>query len=343
MPRRPPHGDPPIRPTLAMVARSAGVSAPTASKVLNGRADVSAETRARVERALHDLQYSPPTGRSRSEERIVEIVFDDLLNPYSAEVYDGAAEAGLAAGVTVVPRRRADDSDSDWARRLKRSGRHGVVVVTSVLTPQQISRFERVGLPMVVIDAINPPRAEITSIGSTNFTGGLTATQHLLDLGHRRIGHITGPLTLACSVARLHGYRAALENAGLPSTDALVGTGPFTYESGVSFASAWLTGAEPPTAVFAGSDQMAFGVIEAARLHGLRVPDDLSVVGYDDTFAAHTSSPPLTCVHQPLRQMGALAIETLLRIGAGEAVASHHMELATYLQVRASTAAPQSA
>jgi LacI family transcriptional regulator len=330
---------PPRRPTLATVALAAGVSAPTVSKVLNGRLDVSPATRARVERAIRELQYVPVASRGRTDERFVEIVFDDLLNPYAAEITNGAADAGIAGGVTVIPKRHTGDTPLEWARRVSASGRDGIIIVTSVLTSEQIARFHEAGLPMVVIDTINLPSTEFTSIGSTNFNGGVAATNHLLHLGHRRIAHISGPLTLACSVARRHGYRAALENAGIPAAGALEATGSFSYDTGVREASVWLCRPDRPTAIFAGSDQIAFGVMEAARLQGLRVPEDLSVVGFDDTYAAASASPPLTTVHQPLKEMGELAVQTLLRLRAGEPVASHHVELATRLEIRASTTA----
>jgi LacI family transcriptional regulator len=325
------------RPTLATVASAAGVSMPTVSKVLNGRLDVSPATRARVEQAIRDLRYVPIAGRGRTDERFVEIVFDDLLNPYAAEIINGAADAGAAAGVTVIPKRHTGDTPREWARRVSASGRDGIIIVTSVLTSEQIARFHEAGLPMVVIDTVNLPSTEFTSIGSTNFTGGVDATEHLLKLGHRRIAHISGPLTMACSVARRHGYRAALEKAGVPAA-AHEATGSFSYDTGVREASAWLAAPDRPTAIFAGSDQIAFGVLEAARLAGLRVPEDLSVMGFDDTYAAASTSPPLTTVHQPLKEMGEFAVQTLLRLHAGEPVTSHHVELATRLEIRESTA-----
>ncbi len=324
------------RPTLATVAAAAGVSMPTVSKVLNGRLDVSPATRAKVEQAIRDLRYVPVAGRARAEERFVEIVFDDLLNPYAAEIINGAADAGIAEGVTVIPKRHTGDAPREWARRVSAAGRDGIIIVTSVLTTEQIARFHEAGLPMVVIDTVNVPSAEFTSIGSTNFNGGVAATEHLLSLGHRRIGHISGPLTLTCSVARRHGYRAALERAGV--CDTMEAMGWFSYDTGVREASTWLGRPERPTAIFAGSDQIAFGVMEAARLAGLRVPEDLSVVGFDDTYAAASTSPPLTTVHQPLKEMGELAVRTLVRLRAGEPVVSHHVELATRLEIRASTA-----
>jgi LacI family transcriptional regulator len=136
----------------------------------------------------------------------------------------------------------------------------------------------------------------------------------------------------------MHGYRGAMEAAGAPVPEGYVRFGRFQYEDGVTEGAALLDLPEPPTAVFAGNDETALGVIEAARARGLRVPADLSVVGFDDTQIARLASPPLTTVRQPLYEMGAVALRTALQLAAGEKVASHHVELATELVVRHSTA-----
>jgi LacI family transcriptional regulator len=144
----------------------------------------------------------------------------------------------------------------------------------------------------------------------------------------------------ACHVARLHGYRAALEQAGIPVVDTLIAHLPGGYESGFTQGCQWLDRADRPTAIFAGFDLFALGIIEAARTRAMTVPGDLSVVGFDDSYAAEWASPPLTTVHQPLRELGALALRRLLQRAAGEEVESHHIELATHLVVRKSTAPP---
>jgi LacI family transcriptional regulator len=181
---------------------------------------------------------------------------------------------------------------------------------------------------------------DVPTIGATNWAGGLSATEHLLSLGHRRIGFIAGPRRLLCSRARLDGYRAGLEAAGVAVADELLYQGDFYHESGFAGGSALLELADPPTAIFAASDQMAFGVYEAVRRRGLRVPDDVSVVGFDDLPEDRWSSPPLTTVRQPLTEMGALAARTVLRLAQGEAIESPRVELATELVVRDSTATP---
>jgi len=327
------------RPTLAMVAAAAGVSAPTVSKVLNGRADVSAQTRSRVERVLRDQDYVPPATR-RPGARSVELVFSDYKNPYFGEILHGVTEAGEDAGIDIVLGRVHEGSGRAWARRLVNGGREGAIIVTSELTSQQLAAFEAAGLWLVVIDPVNMPKADISSIGATNWAGGLSATEHLIGLGHTRIAFVGGPLSTACSQARLHGYRAALQNAGIPFDPALVTDGSFTYEFGFQQAARLSALERPPTAVFAGSDPIAFGVIEAARSRGVQVPNELSVVGFDDTYVAAWTSPPLTTVHQPLQEMGRAALRVLQNFAAGSAPDIHHIELATHLVVRETTAPP---
>ncbi|WP_197319137.1 LacI family DNA-binding transcriptional regulator [Saccharomonospora sp. NB11] len=340
----------PRRATLAMVADTAGVSLPTASKVLNGRGDVAAATRARVEQAARDLGYtSPSSRRSVPTTRVVDLMFDDLVSPYSLEVLRGVTEAGAEADIDVVVNRLPPgdtgpspvSTPDEWAARLKAAGRKGIIIVTSELTEEQVDAFDRVGLPLVVIDPLNLPRVDVTSVGATNFSGGLSATEHLLSLGHRRIAYAGGPVRAACAQARLHGYRAALEKAGVPADPDLALHGAFSYPAGLEMGSRLLDSPEPPTAVFAASDTTALGVIEAARRRGVRVPDDLSVVGFDDTILATLSTPALTVVRQPLPDMGRVALRTLLRLAAGETLDSHHVELATHLVVRDSTAPPR--
>ncbi|WP_048876656.1 LacI family DNA-binding transcriptional regulator [Saccharomonospora saliphila] len=327
-----------------MVADAAGVSLPTASKVVNGRGDVASATRARVEEAVRKLGYVPQVGRrSVAPARTVDLVFDELVSPYSLAVLRGVTEAGAENGVDVVVGRIPSESGpvpgaDSWANRLKTAGREGLIVVTSELTREQVEGFDRAGLPLVVIDPLNLPRIEVTSVGATNFSGGVSATEHLLGLGHRRIGFAGGPESASCGQARLHGYRAALEKAGVEPDPELTLHGAFGYPDGLEMGIRLLDLDPRPTAVFAASDATALGVVEAARRRGLRVPDDLSVVGYDDTILATLATPALTVVRQPLPDMGRVALRTLLRLAEGDTLDSHHVELATQLVVRDSTA-----
>ena len=337
----------PRRTTLAIVARAAGVSLPTVSKVLNGHPDVAADTRAHVERILREHDYAAPAKRRRTQGRTVALVFANLVSPYAAELIRGVTDGGMESGVDVVVS-RVPDSDGQhgaaaadsWARQLATAGREGIIVVTPRLTSQHIASFERAHIPLVVIDPVNLPRENVTSVGATNWAGGVSATKHLIDLGHRRIAFVGGPQRASSSQARLHGYRAALENAALTVDPDLVTHGTFQYDEAYHLGLQLLKRPHPPTAIFAVSDVTAFGVMEAARRAGLRIPDQLSVVGFDDTFIAAWSTPPLTTVHTPLRDMGRVAIRTLMRLVAGETLDSYHVELATHLVVRESTGPP---
>ncbi|RVX38601.1 LacI family transcriptional regulator [Nonomuraea polychroma] len=332
----------PRRATLATVAASAGVSVATVSKVLNGRSDVAPATRTLVESLLREHDYvglSPRRGESAVTDT-VEVQFDDDFNAYSTEIIQGVVTAGAELGVgVVVSVRKKIDQPAVWARHLAAAGRRALISVTChELTTRQLTALSRVQLPLVMIDPLNLPDASATSVGSTNFAGGLAATQHLLSLGHRRIAYIGGPTTAACNQARLHGYRAAMEAEGAPVLPGYTRFGQFRYQVGLEHGAAVLGLPEPPTAIFAGCDEMALGVMEAARARGLRIPEDLSIVGFDDTQIARMASPPLTTVRQPLREMGGVALRTALRLAAGEKVDSHHVELATELVVRGSTA-----
>lgn len=334
------------RATLANVAESAGVSVATVSKVLNGRNDVAPATRALVQDLLHEHDYVARRVKPAMPPAI-ELFFHGQLNAYHTEVLQGVVEAAREAGVAVVvsvrPREQRGSGvnrPAAWARELATVGRQAAIVVTSELAAADLTVLTRARMPVVVIDPLNLPSALVTSVGSTNFAGGLLATQHLLDLGHRQIAYLGGPAAAACNQARMHGYRGAMEAAGAPVPDGYLRTGRFSYEHGIAGGTALLNLREPPTAVFAGSDETALGVIEAARVRGLRIPEDLSVVGFDDTPVARLAAPPLTTVRQPLREMGAVAVRTALRLAAGETVDSHHVELATELVVRQSTARP---
>jgi LacI family transcriptional regulator len=339
----------PRRATLAAVAASAGVSVATVSKVVNGRSDVAESTRSLVQSVLRQHDYVAPAPR-RSESgpgmrATVDVEFDADLNAYSCEILQGAIDAGTDEEVSVVvsirTANRGVDRTAAWARNLVAAGRSALIAVTSELTTGHLAALSRANLPLVVIDPMSMPRSRITSVGSTNFAGGLAATEHLLSLGHRRVAYLGGPASAGCNQARMHGFRAAMEAAGLPVPAEYVMNGEFRFRYGVAAGTALLDRPQTPTAVVTGNDEIALGVMEAARSHGLRVPDDLSIVGFDDTQLARMASPPLTTVRQPLRQMGAVALRTALRLAAGEKIESHHVELATELVVRASTARPR--
>jgi LacI family transcriptional regulator len=332
----------PGRPTLETVAVAAGVSPATVSKVLNHRVDVAAATRTRVQRVLDQYGYVPPgrpTGsRSTPGRPVIELVFTALDSPYSVEILRGVT----SGPVDVVVSPRTDPSDSrPWSAGLASAGRSGAIIVTSKLTSSDQRSLARARVPYVLIDpAAELPDPRVATVGATNWAGGLSAVRHLLQLGHRRIAVIGGPVAMLCSRARISGYAAALASAGIEVDPALIRNGNFHHAGGYQAARELFTLPDPPTAIFAGSDEQAFGVVEAARVTGRRIPEDLSVVGFDDLPISRWFSPPLTTVRQPLADMGRTAAEMLLTMIDGREPHGRQVELATELVVRSSTAPP---
>jgi LacI family transcriptional regulator len=334
------------RPTLAAIAAEAGVSLPTVSKVVNGRPDVAPATRARVERLLDERQYSRTGARRRRRSGLVDLVFNGLDSPWAVEILRGVEEwcSAHEMGVAVSAVRHGSARPTSWTSALASHDTDGVILilVTSELTAGQMDHLRSDGIPLVVVDPVNPPPPDMPSVGATNWAGGLAATEHLLGLGHTRIGAIAGPADYLCSRARIDGYRSALEQAGIRFDPALVRNGDFQHEGGFVRGGELLdiTGPGRLTAIFAGSDQQALGVYEAARQRGLRIPQDLSVVGFDDLPLARWVSPPMTTVGQPLAEMGRVAAEVLGDLIEGVSPRSRRVELSTELIVRESTAPP---
>ncbi|WP_308796956.1 LacI family DNA-binding transcriptional regulator [Agromyces silvae] len=334
----------PERVTLAEVADEAGVSLSTISKVLNGRADVSPTTRARVEQLLADRGYRRRNGRAEHRD-LIELVFHELDPIWSMELIDGvgkvAKQHGLSVVLTVSGSRHSPAPD--WIEGVMRRRPAAVVLVFSDLAPEYREQLRSRAIPFVIVDPAGDPSADAPSVGSANWSGGLAATRHLIELGHRRIAAITGPEDMMCSLARVDGYRTAMNSAGLAIDPAWIRFGDFHVSGGRDRARELLARPDRPTAIFAGSDMQALGVMEAARELGIRVPDELSIVGYDDIPLARWLTPRLTTVHQPLRRMGEEAAR--LAIGLSETDATPggptpRMDLATSLVVRESTAAP---
>lgn len=339
------------RPTLEEVAAAAGVSKATVSKVLNGRPGVGEGTRTRVREAVRALDYAPSTGpRDPDPAPSVHVVFDSMVSLYALHVLDGLLAAGRELDAEVVTSALAPSGarapvplGTGLIERLAARRRSGLVVVTSRLAPEEVAACRRRGLGLVVVDPINPLDEDVVSVGATNWAGGVQATEHLLALGHRRIAHAGGPAGSVPARERLHGFREALESAGAapgPVLAAPEDPPAFTVEAGRAMAARLLDAADPPTAVFAASDTVAVGVLQEARARGLSVPGDLSVVGFDDTHGAMWTDPPLTSVRQPLHDMGRVAMRTVLQLSRGQSPDSHHVQLATRLVVRASTAPP---
>ena len=204
------------RPTLAAIAAEAGVSLPTVSKVVNGRPDVAPDTRALVERLLGERNYQRPGLRRGRRAGLIDLIFNGLDSPWAVEILRGVEDwcAAHAMGATVSAVRHGSARLASWTSALARHDTDGVILVTSELTMPQLRQVRDEGIPLVVVDPVNLPEPDLPSVGATNWAGGLAATDHLLSLGHRRIGAVTGPPGYLCSRARIDGYRSALDRFG---------------------------------------------------------------------------------------------------------------------------------
>jgi DNA-binding LacI/PurR family transcriptional regulator len=328
--------------TIAFIAEQAGVSVPTVSKVINGRSDVSAATRRRVEAAIieHGYQRSPRSAAGAAT--LLEVIFHELESEWALEIVRGvervAVRHHLAVVLTEMQGRRTPGRG--WIEGVLARRPLGVIAVFSDLSDDMQARLRSRDIPLVVVDPTGEPLHDTPSIGATNWNGGLTATRHLLGLGHQRIAVIGGPEDILCSRARMDGYRAAMDAAGARIDPSLLSHGPFHVDEGVARARRLLRLPDRPSAIIAGDDLQALGVYQAAREARLHIPEDISVIGFDDLPIARWVSPPLTTIRQPLFEMAETAAEMVLDLARGIAPTQPRLELATELVVRESTAAP---
>jgi LacI family transcriptional regulator len=323
------------RVTMEAIAQAAGVSVPTVSRVVNGRSGVSPAIRERVEHLLQQHDYRARTSWKSPTGAMVHVVFPEIDCAWEAGHLRGIEEVLHDAGVGL---RVSALRDGDQLQRLRAGRTDGVILAVTTGDHPLAAALGSRNVPMVALDPSVRAAWEMPTVAAADWSGAREATAHLIALGHRRIAIITGSSALVCSRARLDGYRAALDEAGIADDPALHDTSSFEFESGFAAARRLLNRADPPTAIFASSDTLAVGVYHAARLRGLSVPDDLSVVGFDDLPGASWGSPPLTTVRQPLREMGREAARTILQLAAGRSVEVPHAEKSTTLIVRKSTA-----
>jgi LacI family transcriptional regulator len=340
-----PNGRRQARVTVRQVAEQAGVSMATVSRVINGHADVSSQTREAVQRVIREHGY-PAGPRPRAEHTGQIGVMVPLIHPGCfAEILTGAAEALYEQDMRVVlcPTRHSHDRELSLLDRLAAGAADGAVIVLPEESGQEFTALAGHGFPFVIVD----PRTEVPDgipvVCAAHSSGATQATRHLLELGHRRIAVIGGPQGWIATQERLRGYHAALAGAGVLPDPSLVRYADFRIEGGREAADRLLDRPDPPSAIFAFNDGMAVGALRAAAARGLRVPADLSVIGFDDTIEAAVAVPALTTVRQPFAELGRTAVSLLLRQIEHRPLEPLRIELATRLVPRTSTAAPKDA
>jgi LacI family transcriptional regulator len=332
--------------TIFDVAEASGVSYGTVSRVINHDPHVKAATRARVMSAIERLGYvinrQAQSLARGGQTHVIGVLVPDLGTGYIGEIVRGIDVELDHAGYDLMlftTHRRASQ-EANYVASLVQGVVEGLLLVLPRNPADYLGTLSGRQFPHVLIDHQGVD-THSPAVGAANWQGAFVATEHLINLGHQRIGFITGSMDLGCAQDRLEGYKAALRTHHLPETPELISEGDFFQNSGVAAANVLFDLPEPPTAIFASNDMMAMGAMDAIRHRGLRVPDDVSIVGFDDIPQAAMVYPPLTTVRQPLEQMGRIATQVLLDKLKNPEVITNRIELPTELVVRSSTSAPK--
>jgi LacI family transcriptional regulator len=328
--------------TIHDVAKAAGVSVSTVSRVLNEKDDVALETYEKVQEVIASLGYASSLaarGMRSHHTRVIGLIMPDVASPYCSEVLRGINEAISASDYDLIIYTTGDvhkyltaDQESKYVNLLNGGITDGVIVVTPAATSFSTDA------PVVTIDP-NNESPNCPGIIATNRDGALTAMNYLTSLGHKRIGFITGRLDLVSACQRLQGYKDGLFAAGIPLDDELIQIGDYTFEVAFTGSQKLLGLSKRPTAIFASNDSSAIAVYQAAREAGLRIPQDLSVIGFDNLPESTYQHPALTTMDQFVSQMGKMAVELLMKMIKGETLECNLFKIPTQLVVRESCAA----
>jgi LacI family transcriptional regulator len=331
--------------TIIDVAGKAGVSFATVSRVMNNDVHVRHETRERVLKAMQELGFvanrqarSLAGGKSNT----MGVLVPDLGTGYIGEIIRGIdAELSLTdMDLVLYTTHRTASKEANYVANLARGMVDGLLLVLPRSPIDFIGTLTERNFPFVLIDHQGTGK-DCPAVGATNWQGAYNATEYLIELGHNRIGFITGSMDLGCAVERLEGYRSALRTYHIADAPELIYEGTFFQPDGFAGASALLDLPVPPTAIFASNDVMAMGVMDSVRTRGLRVPDDVSIVGFDDIPQASVIRPALTTINQPLEKMGRVAAQMLMDLLHQPEKKVGRIELPTRLVVRDSCRPPR--
>jgi LacI family transcriptional regulator len=331
--------------TIVDVAEKAGVSFGTVSRVINNDIHVRPETRERVQGVMQKLGYTA-NRQARSlaggRSNIIGVLVPDLGTGYIGEIIRGIdAELSLTdLDLILYTTHRTASKEANYVANLAKGMVDGLLLVLPRSPADYTGTLTNRGVPFVLIDHQGIGR-DCPAVGATNWQGAYHATEYLIKLGHTRIGFITGSMDLGCADERLEGYRSALRTYHLPNEPELIYEGTFFQPDGYAGASALLNLIHPPTAIFASNDVMAMGVMDAVRNRGFRVPDDISIYGFDDIPQASMVRPGLTTVNQPLEKMGRVATQMLLDLFRNKEKTDNRIELPTELVIRESCQPPR--
>jgi LacI family repressor for deo operon, udp, cdd, tsx, nupC, and nupG len=302
---------------IADVAKLANVSTATVSRVISNSGTVKKETKEKILEAIKKLNYQPnmlARQLRRLETNTILVVVPDITNPFFSNVLRGIEYVAIKSGYQVIlgDAQNSVEREKSYFTIVRQKKADGIILLTARANKQMLEELANEHPVVLACEYIEG--SKIPTVSIDNISSARKVTEYLIRLNHKRIGHITGPLNIVVGRDRLKGFQQAMSQYGLDVESRFVQEGDFTFESGFNLMKKFLAVDHPPTAIFAANDEMAIGAIKAAKTSGLRIPEDLSVIGFDDIKFASIVEPALTTVAQPTFNMGKKAMELLINL-----------------------------
>ncbi|MEM1505615.1 LacI family DNA-binding transcriptional regulator [Domibacillus sp. 8LH] len=329
-----------MKSTIYDVAEKAGVSISTVSKVLNNKGHLAEKTRKKVKATMLELNYQPSVVASvRKRIQTIGLLIPDIANPFMAEIARVIENHVKRYGYSLMICSTDNDlkNEVEYVSILKQKYTDGIIVATGLKREEAVKELIKTDIPIALLSR-DVPSLAVNTVLVDDYLGGYEATNHLISLGHQKIAMITEDTTFSTLQARVNGYKKALEEAGLSYDENLVLTNNTSLEEGKKSMLSLLKKASPPTAVFASTESLAIGAVQGAHELNLNVPDEVSIIGFDDTVLSTICEPPLTTVAQPIEEMGEKAVELLIEEIEKNKASKQRVMLSPKLIVRKSTA-----
>jgi DNA-binding LacI/PurR family transcriptional regulator len=329
-----------MKPTIYDVAEKAGVSISTVSKVLNNTGSLADKTRKKVKETMQELNYQPSVAASvKKRIQMIGLLIPNIANPFMAEVARSIENHLKRHGYSLMICSTDNDfkNEIEYISILKQKYTEGIIVATGLKKEKSIKELVKTNLPVALLSR-DVPFLAVDTVLVDDYLGGYEATRHLIELGHEKIAMITEDTTFSIIQSRVLGYKKALEEAGLNYDESLVLTNNTSLDEGKKSMLTLLKKSSPPTGIFASTETLAIGALQGARELNIKVPDELSIVGFDDTVLSTICDPPLTTIAQPIEEMGKKVVELLVEEIEKKKESKQRVILSPKLIVRNSTA-----
>lgn len=329
-----------MKPTIYDVAKKAGVSISTVSKVLNNTGNLADKTRKKVQETMHELNYQPSvTASVKKRIQTVGLLIPSIANPFMAEIARSIENHLKRHGYSLMICSTDNDikNELEYISILKQKYTDGIIVATGLKKEKSIKELMKTNLPMALLSR-DVPSLAVDTVLVDDYLGGYEATKHLINLGHEKIAMITEDATYSVVRSRVQGFRNALEEHGLPYDESFVIHNNISIDEGKEAMLSLLKKQSPPTAVFASTEALAIGALQGARGRNIQVPNELSIVGFDNTILSTICEPPLTTIAQPIDEMGKKVVELLIEEIEKKKESKQRVILSPKLVVRNSTA-----